>query len=331
MNFVNGLVSINIVTWNSGKYIRQCLEKCLVQNYNNYEVVVIDNNSSDNTLQICSKFSDRIKIIKNESNLGYSGGHNVGFIRSLAEYVLVINPDVYLDENYVKNIIDFLDKNKEYGGAIGKIFQYIPGNNQEDGELYFDTTGLKILRSRQFTARNFGISSNKVNIKTGECFGVDGMAAIYRRTMLEEIKVNNEYFDEDFFAYCEDQDLSWRARKSGWKFAFVNNAVAFHVRTWKPKSLKYRREIKSEIKRMALRNHYLMILKNDEIIPFLIHFPYIFFRFLKIFFYSVLFEQKTLLAFYDLLKLFKKGIQKRKIIKNNVKVTLSEILDWYKL
>jgi len=330
MDFVDGLVSINILTWNCQKYIRQCLERCLSQNYKTYEVVIIDNNSSDDTLKICSEYSDRVKIIKNESNLGYSGGHNVGIRASLAQYILVLNPDVYLDEEYVKNIISFLDQNEDYGGAIGKIFQHTRESKQKNGNLYIDTMGLRILRSRQFVARNFGTASDKVSSKTGECFGVDGMAAIYRRTMLEEVKVNNEYFDEDFFAYCEDQDLSWRARKIGWKFAFVGEAIAFHVRTWKPRSLRHRREISGETKRMALRNHHLMILKNDEIIPLLTHFPHICFRFFKILIYAILFEQKTLLAFCDVLILSKNAIRKRRIKKNS-KVTLSDIFAWFKL
>src|ERR1035438_590703 len=326
-----GFVSINILTWNSEKHIKLCLEKCLAQNYDNYEVVVIDNNSLDKTLKICSDYSDKIKIIKNKSNLGYSRGHNIGIHASTAEYILVLNPDVYIDENYIKNITEYLEKNKEYGGAIGKIFQYSNDENKAEKKFYIDTMGLRILKSRQFEARNFGkIYSENYN-STLECFGVDGMAAVYRKCMLEEVKFNNEYFDDDFFAYCEDQDLSWRCRLAGWKFAFISDSSAFHVRTWKPKSLKYRTQIKSEIKRMAIRNHYLMVLKNDEIVPFLLHFPFILFRFSKIFLYALLFEQKTLLAFYDFLKLFRQGIQKRKIIKKTKKVSLSDIFHWYNL
>jgi len=331
MNFVKGLVSINIVTWNSEKYIKECLENCLSQNYNNYEVVVIDNNSLDNTLEICAKYSDRIKIIRNKANLGYSGGHNLGIRSSSAEYVLVLNPDVFLDRNYLLRIVNFLEYNKEYGGAIGKILQYIDMREQKENGLYIDTMGLKISRSRQFMARGFGLPNNSYN--TCECFGVDGMAAVYKRIMLEEIKINDEYFDEDFFAYCEDQDLSWRARNAGWKFAFLSDAIAFHVRTWKPKSLKYRKQIKSDIKRRALRNHYLMVLKNDEPVLFIIHFPFIYFRFLKIVVYAIIFEKQTLLAFYDILILIKKIIEKRKIIKKSIskKISIKEKIKWFKL
>lgn len=324
-------ISINILTWNSEKHIKKCLECCLNQNYNDFDIVVIDNNSSDYTVKTIEEYFNKIKIIRNSINTGYSGGHNMGIRDSSSEYVLVLNPDVYLDKNYIKNIIEFLDLNKEYGGAIGKILQYRDENVKSESANIIDTMGLSILKSKQFIARNFGELDNHSSIATVDCFGVDGMAAVYRREMLEEVKINNEYFDEDFFAYCEDQDLSWRARRAGWKFAFINESIAFHVRTWKPKSLKYRLEIKSETKRMALRNHYLMILKNDEIIPFLLHFHFIFFRFIKIITYSILFEQKTLLAFYDFFKLFRKGIQKRKIIKKNRKVSLTEILNWHKL
>lgn len=322
-------ISINILTWNSEKYIRPCLERCLSQKFSDYETVVIDNNSSDNTIKICSEYSGKIKIIHTGANLGYCGGHNLGIRSSMAEYILVLNPDVYLEENYVANILEYLDINRNFGGAIGKILQY-PKNNDVD-RVYIDTMGLSILRSRQFIARNYGKLYHNEVFEDRECFGIDGMAAIYRRDMLEEIKINNEYFDEDFFAYCEDQDLSWRCRRAAWKFAYVNNATAWHVRTWKPKSLRYRKEIASDIKRMALRNHYMMIYKNDDIFIFILHFPAIMYRFIKILIFSILFEQKTLLAFWDFIKLIRKNSQKRKHIRTITKVTLKQVLNWYRL
>jgi len=165
MNFEKGLVSINILTWNSENYIEKCILHVLSQEYDKYEVVIIDNNSSDYTLTICNKYSKYIKLIRNKSNFGYCGGHNIGIRTSKAEYVLVLNPDVFLDKMYIKNIIEFLNKNIQYGGAIGKIYRYIENNNTCKQELIIDTMGLNILKSKQFIARNFGINDIILNLK----------------------------------------------------------------------------------------------------------------------------------------------------------------------
>jgi GT2 family glycosyltransferase len=325
-------LSINILTWNSESVIEKCIIHCLKQNLKDFEVVVIDNCSNDKTIEICEKYSSNIKIIKNDYNKGYSGGHNTGIKLSNAEYILVLNPDVFIEPDYAINIVNFLDHHLDYGAGIGKILQTKGANIPNNTPLHLiDTMGLRLLKSRQFRARNFGISEKNVSNKPEDVFGVDGMAALYRRKMLEDIKINDEYFDEIFFAYCEDHDLSWRARLLGWNFVCIPTSIAYHIRTWKPVSLKDRKNISKENRRRALRNHYLTILKNDFPSYFIKHFSFILFRFSKIFIYSLLFEGNTLLAYVDIFKCLKQTLIKRKIIFSRKHAKNIEFEKWLSL
>jgi GT2 family glycosyltransferase len=243
--------------------------------------------------------------MQNDINKGFSGGHNIGIKRSTGEYILLLNPDVFLNRTYIQQLVSSLNDNPDYGGAIGKIYQMSPDTKEgsTDNHAIIDTAGLTILHSRQFRARGYGKLDN-VSLNTPcEVFGIDGMAPLYRRKMLEDIKVSEEYFDESFFAYCEDQDLSWRARLFGWKFQFAPSAIGYHVRTWKPNTWQARKYIHPEIRRMALRNHYLMVIKNDYSWSILRNILFIGFRATKILIYTLFFERTSLGAFSDIIHL----------------------------
>jgi GT2 family glycosyltransferase len=320
-------LSINILTWNSAKYIEKCLIHALSQTLREIEIIVIDNDSRDETIKILKTYKNKVKIISNDKNKGFSGGHNIGIKNSNSEYVLILNPDVFLDSFYAEKIVKYLDQNHEYGGGIGKIYRY--NERIEKKDLLIDTCGLTILKSRQFIARNFNKSTDKCEISDREIFGVDGMACVYRRSMLENVKIDGEYFDEDFFAYCEDQDLSWRARLLGWKFYFLQEAKGYHARTWEPNILRSRKLIKPEVREMALRNHYLMVIKNDSLISVLKNFIFISFRAIKIFFYILIFEQSSLGALSDIYHNLPSALEKRREIKKKQRVTRQEIEKWF--
>jgi GT2 family glycosyltransferase len=331
MRYKKGLISVSVVTWNSKGFIEKCLQALLRQKKVETEIIVVDNCSTDGTIELIQEYSASIKVVQNSENLGYSGGHNKGIENSSGEFILLINPDVYLCETYCYELVSFLEDKTEYGGAIGKIYQTSSDIEQlaSGSSSVIDTTGLTILRSRQFIARGYGKTDDHLLSSPTEIFGVDGMAPLYRREMLENIKISEEYFDELFFAYCEDQDLSWRARLLGWKFCFVPDAKAYHVRSWKPNALKERKHIRPEIRRMALRNHYLMVIKNDDPVSLLRHCLFIGFRALKIFTYILLFEQSTLYVLKDIYHSLPVILRKRREINQKRKVSRQTIEQWF--
>ncbi len=302
-------IVISIVTWNSETYLKKCLDACLQQQYRNKTIIVVDNCSTDKTRDILNEYKGKITCILNHFNNGFSGGHNQSIRSVKGDYYCVLNPDVFLHDNYISECISFLESEPKYGGCIGKVFQC----GYKDGKFIpkdiIDTCGLSIKRSYQFVAIDNGMQDNQHENK--DIFGVDGMCPVYSGRMLEDVCLNYEYFDEYFFAYCEDQDLSWRAVNKGWKFAFVHKALANHVRTWKPATLKSRKEINKDIRRMALRNHYLMLVRNLSVSDFFKFFPFIVFRMLKIFVYCIFFERYTLKAFWEVIGKFRKYYKMR--------------------
>ena len=313
---MNKLASIIILTYNSEKYIENCLKSIFEQTYDNVELIVIDNCSKDNTVDKIrnSKFEIRnFKFIENSINLGYAGGNNVGIRQSRGEYVFIINPDVILDENYVRKIVDEFGKDPQIGSVQAKVYQM---NNGIKTNL-IDTVGFKFFKSGRIIDEGQGDEDKGQFNQVKEVFGVNGAAAAYRRMTLNDIKYKEEYFDEDFFCYTEDFDLAWRMKNKGWKCLYVPEAILWHDRTssksisggWK----EFRKTRKSQslwMRKISWRNMWLAFIKN---LPFKSFFhPQFIKRQIKFSFYLFFFEPGVLLAKFEIIKLLLKMIKKRK-------------------
>jgi len=263
-------VTINLLGYNSGKDLAGAIRSVLSQTYADYELVFIDNASSDQSAETVRRDFPRVKIIENQINLGYAGGHNLGIKSATGELVMVLNPDVVLDKDFLANIVKAFDDEK-VAAATGKMLRptsSVSSSVEGDAKRVLDGTGIVVSKTRR--ARERGQLEQDTGQYDGqkEVFGVSGTAAVYRRSALEKIKVpridlsrpagifrkkpslpldklgalspdksgesNNEkafeYFDEDFFAYWEDLDLSWRLRSAGFKCCYVPAAELFHER-----------------------------------------------------------------------------------------------------
>lgn len=312
---MNKLVSINVLTYNGEKWIEKCVKSVLEQTYSNIEILVIDNASTDNTLE---KIKD-IKIIKNKKNLGFSVGHNIGIKESKGEYVLCLNQDIILDKDFIKNAIDLLEKDDKIGSIQGKIYQL---NNNEKTDI-LDTIGFAAYESGRII--DIGHGEKDFFVSSHEIFGVNGVAPIYRRKALNQVELKGEYFDEDFFCYIEDVDLSWRLRQNEWKCVFTPNAIAWHDRTSSKSMsggwLEFRKIRKSQslwLRKISWRNTWFLFIKN---LPFKSFFKIQFFkRQIKFCLYLLFFEPKVLLAKFEIIKLFPKMLKKRKMIMKNKKI-----------
>src|SRR3989339_1749059 len=212
-------VSVQILTWNSIKYIADCLESIAKQEFIDYSVMVIDNGSNDETVEFVRLNYPTVSVLQNFRNLGYAKANNQGIMLAKSAYVLVINPDVILEPDYLKKMISFADKHPEagsFGGKILKIFTQAYDRQDQAGlrqiikSDVIDSTGLEIFRSRKAVDRGEGQKDVGQFNSVQEIFGITGAAVMYRKTALDEAMVCNQYFDNDFFAYKEDVDLAWR-------------------------------------------------------------------------------------------------------------------------
>lgn len=332
---MNKLVSVNIVTYNAQDLIEPCLESALKQTYPNVEILVIDNASIDNTLKVIRKIRARIRIIRNEKNLGYTGGHNIGIRKSKGEYVLCLTQDVVLDKDFIKNAVKTMEKDNGIGSIQGKFYRIKDLNKLEKNVI--DNTGLLMFKNRRVISRGLGERDKGQYNKTEEIFGVDGAAPLYRKRALEDIKIDNEYFDEDLFMYKEDIDLAWRLRLFDWKAVYEPRAVAYHLRSAGEKAVRdyvsvalARRKISKFAKFYSFKNDRLIRIKNELPGLFFRHIFYILIKETGAWAYVLIFEHYTWKAIKTLITQIPNAWRKRKIIMAKKKVGKKEIKKWFK-
>lgn len=246
--------SVIIVSYNSSQHIGQCLKSLLAQDFNDYEVLIIDNASTDKTLSIAGLFDNRINIYTNDKNEGFSAALNKGIGLSKGEYILTLNPDVILENNFLSEINRNINKLSKDVGMMGvKILKV-------NSKRIIDSTGLVLSKFFRFFDRGSGEEDKGQYDKDDEILGPCAAAGIYKRVMLDDVRIDAEYFDKDFFYLIEDFDIALRARKKGWKSLYLPEAVCYHERNGSGMSYKYRQYF-------AFRNRYFLIIKNIEIKP----------------------------------------------------------------
>lgn len=344
----NNLISIGIVNWNSTNYLPVCLESIFRQTYKNVEIIIVDNNSNDGFEEWIKEktLKSSIKIIQNKENLGFAKAQNQAIKASSGEYYLSLNPDVIVKENFIEKMVKVFEEDEMIGSASGKLLRiskdifekiYIDDKTDENlstrltdsnkeelnWEHIIDSTGHIIQKNRIPYNRgeeelDYG---NYENIE--EVFGTTAASAIYRKSMLKDIKIFDEYFDEEFFAYLEDVDLDWRARLRGWKCIYTPNAIAYHVRGGTTNT------VSKFVKQMVFRNRYLMMLKNDTLKSILKDFSYLFFAEADTL-HRIFIEKPFLLKnIVEILILTPKILKKRRLIQENKIVKIDNIEKWF--
>jgi GT2 family glycosyltransferase len=230
-NIIEGVVSVVIINFNGGEYIFDCLKRVKDQTYKKIDLLIVDNCSDDGSSEILRNMSiaEGFLYYYSPRNLGASKANNYGISRSQGEYVMTLNADAFLENNYIDICVKALERNEEIGTVTGKLLSM---NNIN----IIDSAGITLFKEGVAMERGIGEKDCGQYDKEEYIAGVCCAAAIYRRKMLSSIKYNNEYFDEDFFAFCEDTDLSISSLLQGWKSLYCPNAVAYHLRGGSTKS-----------------------------------------------------------------------------------------------
>ena len=243
-------LAVNIVTFNSARDIAACLESLNTQRFRDFEIHILDNASADDTLQRIEPF-DVAYVTRSPINTGFCKAHNELASRFPSEYVLFLNPDTILSPTFLDELVRALDARPDAASASGKLLRM-------DGKT-IDSTGIIMLREQRHLDRGADQSDAGQFGKPEEIFGPSGAAAMYRRRALDDVAIQGQYFDEDFFAYREDADLAWRCRLFGWTSIYVPAAVAQHRRRVTPER---RRELSKEINCHSVKNRFLLRLNN---------------------------------------------------------------------
>ncbi len=251
-------VSVTIVTFNSGRYIKRCLDSVLGQKGPDVEVIVVDNNSTDGTLDILEQFEDRCSVILNHRNLGFAAAQNQAILHSRGNWVLTLNPDVLLMPYFIQALVEASRNDPSVGTVCGKLLVMSP-DFDIDARPRVDSTGIYFTPNMRHLDRGSREIDNGHYLKREYVFGATAAAALYRRDMIDDISIGGEFFDPDFFVYREDADVAWRAQLLGWRCLYTPYARGYHVRAVLPGN---RRALPRAINMHSVKNRFLMRIKN---------------------------------------------------------------------
>lgn len=319
-------VSVNILNTNERKFLEKTLPLILRQTYPNYEVTLIDNASTDGSVDYVSRHFPEIRILANEKNLGYVGGHNRGIAATDGDYVMLLNSDIFLTPTFIEEKVKALESGSDVGMAEGKLLQIRPDEVGFPSYKIIDSTGLAINKMRKNSDRGYGSEDVGQYDREEFVFGPSGATPLYRREMLEDIRIDNEYFDSTFFIYREEMDLAWRAQIQGWKCRYNPKAIAYHVRGYSPKS---RMQTPEFFRQLQFRNRYLMLVKNESLRNLLFHLPFFLGYEIIQFGYVLAREPHLLRAYGQFFRLFPEARRKRRIIASRKRVSDAYLLQWF--
>lgn len=331
------LVSVIIINWNHRHFLNNCLVALLNQTYAWIEILVIDNASHDGSAAWLMQHYPQVRLKTFTQNMGFSRAMNWGIQHSTGEFILSLNPDVVPRADFVAELM-------HVGSQAPRIGIVAPKLLRADQPQLLDSTGLFIDRQRRPYDRGQGEVDSGQYDEQLEIFGGCGAAVLYRRTMLADLllvtgitfssaaqsQFEVEYLDEDFFAYYEDADLAWRAQSRGWRAVYAPQAVATHVRGWGDTLFKPGHIVKNGSgARLALCNRYLMCLKNDAGIYFLLDAIRIFGAELPRLLYMLLANPHALLGLGDFLRLWPRALHKRRQINSRRQISPRATRHWF--
>lgn len=211
-------ISVAVVNWNRREYLRACLTSLEAQRGADFEVIVVDNASSDGSAEMArSEFG--VRVIANTENLGFCAANNQAFAAARGEYIALLNNDAEAAPDFLANLRRAFDAAPDIGMAAAKVLVW------EDPRR-IDKVGHLIYPDGQNRGRGTGEMDHAQYDRVEECLWPDGCAAMYRKAMLEAIGG----FDEDFFMFGDDAELGLRARIAGWRCLYMPGAVVRHHR-----------------------------------------------------------------------------------------------------
>jgi GT2 family glycosyltransferase len=321
----NDFVSVTIVTYNSGRFIKRCLESVLAQKYGNKEIIVIDNASTDGTTDILEQFEDRCRIVYNNENIGFAAAQNQAIDLSEGEWVLTLNPDVLLLPNFIQALVETGRIDPKVGTICGKLLTIKSTFDHLDTPLV-DSTGIYFTPMLRHLDRGSQEVDNGHYLNYEYVFGATAAAALYRRTMIDDVAVHGDFFDPDFFVYREDADVAWRAQLLGWRCIYSPHARGYHVRNVLPGN---RRALPPEINMHSVKNRFLMRMKNITGDVYRRNWFSITVRDAVVLGCCLVREQTSLKAFYYVARNWRRVLEKRRIIMSRRRVTDEYLASWF--
>ncbi len=251
-------VSVVIPNYNGIKFIKNCLDSLRKQSYEDFETIIIDNRSTDGSDKVIEDEYPEMKLVRMDKNYGFSVAVNEGIILSDTEFVILLNNDTEVHEDFVRELVCAIEKSEDIFSVSSKMISFNQRNIMDDAGDLYTIIGWGF-------QRGVGQSIRKFN-KSKEIFSACAGAAIYRRKVFDEIGL----FDTMHFAYLEDIDVGYRGRIAGYKNVYCPKAKVYHIGSATSGS-KY-----NEFKvKLSARNNIYLIYKNTPFLQEVVNFPFI--------------------------------------------------------
>jgi GT2 family glycosyltransferase len=319
------LVTVTLVTYNSGRFIKKCLESVLAQKYPDLELIVIDNASTDGTVDILEQFEGRCRIVYNDRNLGFAAAQNQAIALSRGEWVMTLNPDVLLLPGFIHQLVEAGQLHPRIGAVCGKLLT-IKSNFELPDKSMIDSTGMYFTPMLRHLDRGSQQPDNGEYSNMEYVFGATAAAALYRREMIDDVAVDGEFFDNDFFVYREDADVAWRHQLLGWRCLYTPFARAYHVRNVLPGN---RRALPPAINMHSVKNRFLMRIKNITWDLYRRNWLQITMRDLVVIGACLVHEHSSLKAFWTVVTSWRRVMEKRAEIMRRKRVTDEYMASWF--
>ena len=254
--------SVIIPNYNGAEFIKECIDSLKLQEYKDFEIIVVDNGSEDDSADLVEREYPGIRLKRLDQNYGFSRAVNEGLRMSEAPFVILLNSDTRVEAGFVGALVSAIKSDESVFSVASKMIQMKrPDKLDGAGDLY-SAFGWAYARGKGRSSEGY--------TKTAKVFSACGGAAIYRRSILDEIG----WFDEFHFAYLEDIDIGYRARIMGYRNVYEPEAVVYHYGSGVSGS-RY-----NDFKvRLSARNNMYIIMKNMPWPQILLNLPFLIFGF----------------------------------------------------
>lgn len=255
MNRKRQLVSILIVNYNGGDILGSCLDSLKKTSHSNFETIVVDNGSTDGSVEMVKKKYKWVKLVEAKENLGFASGNNLALRQAQGEYIVLLNGDTEVEQDWLERLVGFAGEHKDGGVFTPKV-------------LFFDDK--KVINSAGGLCDIFGFSPLRGTFEKDEgqydnpetVFYAHGAAMMIRKKLIDEIG----FLDDSYFIYHEEMDFCWRTWLYGYKVYYVPQAIVYHKLK---KRLFYSKEKLARRQFLVKKNRVRTIVKNHKN-PFLI-------------------------------------------------------------
>jgi len=258
--FTESPISVIIVNWNGLHLLKRCLSSVLNTDYPNFEVIFVDNASSDGSVRFVESVfgnDERLKIIRNDENLGLARGNNVGATYAKGKYLVFLGNDTYVDRNWLRELVEVMEDKPTVSAAQCKQLLMDHPKRIDHIGSYMDLLGNSVPVG--VNEEDSGQYDYEFELFSAEC-----TSFVIRKRVFDEMGG----FDKDFFLYWESDDLCWRMWLSGYRVVFLPKVIVYHKR-----SATVGKMPKGQMSFYYFKDNLQTYLKNSSLKNQVIYFP----------------------------------------------------------